>query len=185
MNDTADVLRACQGDTAAASDLLKRAYKPVFAYLRRLCGNEQDAADLTQRTFAKVWQSLPTFQGRSTFSTWVHGIAHHVYVDWRRSRRATEAQSDAWWETCAASQATPFDNAVESDVARQLYRCVEQLDENKRQVIHLHYFQHLTLKETAEALSIAVSTVKYRLREALDFLRTRTTDLTLKGQDHE
>ena len=40
MNDTADVLRACQGDTAAASELLKRTYRPVFAFLRRLCGNE-------------------------------------------------------------------------------------------------------------------------------------------------
>ncbi len=112
MSDYADVLRACQGDRAAASELLGRSYKPVYAYLRRLCGNDQDAADLTQRTFSKVWQSLSSFQGRSTFSTWVHGIAHHVYVDWRRRGAVGEFQTDAWWESAMASTATPFDHPV-------------------------------------------------------------------------
>jgi RNA polymerase sigma-70 factor, ECF subfamily len=75
------VENACRGDKTAANHLLELFYERIYAFLRRLAANDDDAADLTQRTFGRVWQALPTFAGRSTFSSWIHGIAHHVYVD--------------------------------------------------------------------------------------------------------
>src|SRR2546430_2057798 len=98
MSDRAEALchRAGTGDLSAASELVSLFYERIFAYFRRLCGNDDDAADLTQRTFFKVWTSLNSFQRRSTFSTWLHGIAHHVYVDWRRSHRPAGLQTDEW-----------------------------------------------------------------------------------------
>src|SRR6266480_3593064 len=85
MSDHADSLcnRAESGDLSAASELVSLFYERIFAYFRRVCGNDQDAADLTQKTFFKVWTSLGSFRRRSAFSTWLHGIAHHVYVDCR------------------------------------------------------------------------------------------------------
>jgi len=53
------------------------------------------------------------------------------------------------------------------------------LGEDARQTVHLHYYQGLSLAETAEILGVATSTVKYRLREALEFLRARMTDSRL------
>jgi RNA polymerase sigma-70 factor (ECF subfamily) len=70
----------------------------------------------------------------------------------------------------------PFENAVEREQAGQLYQWVDQLDEETRETMHLHYYQGLSINETAEALNIATSTVKYRLRAALDFLRTKTAE---------
>src|SRR5690242_18051298 len=67
--------RAQGGDLAAASDLVASHYQMIFAYLRRLSNSEDEAADLTQRAFSKAWLSLASFQGRSSFSTWLHGIA--------------------------------------------------------------------------------------------------------------
>src|SRR5438128_9153685 len=90
--------RAKEGDVAAAPELVTLFYQRIFAYLRRLSGNDEDAADLTQKTFARTWQSLGSYQKRSTFSTWLHGIAHHVYLDWRRKRSTGDAKSDEWWE---------------------------------------------------------------------------------------
>lgn len=172
--------RAREGDSSAASELVARSYQRIFAYFRRLCGNDHDSADLTQKTFAKVWRSLASYQGRSTFSTWLHGIAHHVYVDWRRRRNPGEAQTDEWWEMQAAESPSPFEDAAERDLARQLYRCVDELDEDRKQAVHLHYYQGLSLQETADVLGIATSTVKYRLREALDRLRAKTTEPTFR-----
>jgi RNA polymerase sigma-70 factor (ECF subfamily) len=179
MSDSPDFLceRAKEGDVAAASELVTLFYQRIFAYLRRLSGNDDDAADLTQKTFARTWQSLRSYQKRSSFSTWLHGIAHHVYLDWRRKRSAGDAQSDEWWEAQSDHSPTPFETTAERELAHQLYRWVDELDEDKKQTIHLHYYQNLTLNETAEALNVAVSTVKYRLREALDFLRRRSSDM--------
>src|SRR5215469_11240128 len=135
MSDAAEKLceRACKGDVAAASELVARTYQQIFAYLRRLSGNDEDAADLTQKTFARTWQSLATYQGRSSFSTWLHGIAHHVYLDWRRKRSVGDAQSDEWWESQSDHSPTPFETAAEREMAHQLYRWVDELDDEKKQ----------------------------------------------------
>ena len=178
MSDAAETLceHARNGDLAAASELVALFYQRIFAYLRRLSRNDDDAADLTQKTFARTWQSLSSYQRRSTFSTWLHGIAYHVYLDWRRKRNLGDAQTDEWWETQAANSPTPYENTAERELALQLYRWVDELDDEKKQAVHLHYYQNLPLSETAEVLGVAVSTVKYRLREALDFLRARTAE---------
>jgi RNA polymerase sigma-70 factor, ECF subfamily len=177
MDDLDQLRRAAQGgDMTAASALLGAFYERVFAYFRRLCGREEDAADLTQKTFAKVWASLGSYRERSTFSTWVHSIARHVYVDWRRRRDVLEPAEESWWELQADPHAGPFESAVERELASQLYNLVEKLDEDARETVHLHYYQELTLEETAEVLGVAVSTVKYRLRRALDFLKRHASE---------
>ena len=161
------------GDIQAASELLTRHYEKVFGYFRRLCGNDSDAADLTQKTFCKTWNNLAHYEGRSTFSTWIHGIAHHVYADWRRAHSRLDTRTEEWWQTCAGEEPSPFEDLATRDLANHLYTLVEELPEETRETLHLHYYQGLTLQETAEALDIAASTVKYRLRAALEFLRNR------------
>jgi RNA polymerase sigma-70 factor, ECF subfamily len=184
MSDAADILceRARKGDVAAASELVTLHYQRIFAYLRRLSGNDDDAADLTQKTFARTWQSLNSYQKRSSLSTWLHGIAHHVYLDWRRKRTVGDAQSDEWWAAQSDDSPTPFENTADREMARQLYRWVDELDEEKKQTVHLHYYQNLTLNGTAEVLGVAASTVKYRLREALDFLRRRSVEMEARTE---
>ena len=168
--------RARAGDFEAASELLKRHYQAIFAYLRRLSGGDEDAADLTQRTFAKAWTSLPSFRGTSTFSAWLHGIARHVRLDWLRRRNNAVPQTDEWWEACPSGDPDPARNAEDRDLQGQLYRWVDELDDDKRQAVHLHYYQGLSLDETAAVLGIATSTVKYRLREAMNFLRSKSSE---------
>ena len=161
------------GDKAAATRLIELFYERIYAFLRRFTGNDADAADLTQHTFARVWQALPTFAGRSSLGSWIHGIAHHVYVDWRRADHRTEPRSNEWWADFPALEAAPDEAVARSDLATALYATVEALDSNLRDAVHLHYYQDLTLQETAEALGVATSTVKYRLRQALAELQKR------------
>lgn len=175
MHDTDEDLsrRAGGGDLEAASQLLDRHYERIFGFFRRLCGSDSDAADLTQKTFCKVWNGVGSYGGRSKFSTWIHSIAHHVYVDWRRVHNRLDSQTEEWWLACAEESPSPFDNAADKDTAAHLYHLVEQLEDEARETVHLHYYQGLSLQETAEALGVAASTVKYRLRNALEALRNR------------
>src|SRR5271157_4192637 len=159
------------GDPGAGRELIELFYARVYAFLRRLAANDADAADLTQRTFGRVWQVLGTFAGRSSVGSWIHGIAYHVYVDWRRADRRAEFRTDEWWAACPASGARPDELAARADLAAALYAAVDRLDAELRESVHLHYYQGLTLEETAEAMGVAASTVKYRLRQALDALQ--------------
>jgi RNA polymerase sigma-70 factor, ECF subfamily len=169
------VERACGGDRAAANDLIERFYERIYAFLRRLAANDSDAADLTQRTFSRAWQALPTFAGRSSISSWIHSIAYHVYVDWRRANRPTEPRSNEWWAARPAQDALPDEIAAHSDMAAMIYGSVEELEPDLRHTVQLHYYQDLTLQETADAMDVATSTVKYRLRQALTELQKKFT----------
>ena len=159
--------KARRGDTKAASDLIELFYARIYAFLRRFSGNDADAADLTQRTFSRVWQSLETFAGHSPVSSWMHGIAYHVYVDWRRAQGRVEPRSDEWWSLRPDSGARPDEAAAQADLSTAVYAFVDRLAPDLRDTIHLHYYQGLTIEETADALGIATSTVKYRQRQAL------------------
>jgi RNA polymerase sigma-70 factor (ECF subfamily) len=165
--------RAKKADRAAACELLKIHYADVFAYLRRLCGSNQAAEDLTQEAFVKAWSSLDSFKGRSRFSTWLHSIAHNTYIDWQRSYKPNEPRPDQWWKECIAENPGPFANTAQRQMAERLYKTVDQLDEDKKYVVHLHYYQGLSLRETAKVLNVSTSTVKYRLREVIKILRTK------------
>jgi RNA polymerase sigma-70 factor (ECF subfamily) len=164
--------RAGRADKGAACELLEIYYADIYSYLRRLCGSADDAEDLTQQTFLKVWSSLDSFAGRSKFSTWLYRIAHNTYIDFQRENASSNrVRSDEWWAVFIDKNAGPFANVSDHQLARRLYKIVDQLDEGKRNVVHLHYYQGLSIRETANVLGIATSTVKYRLREVFKILR--------------
>ncbi len=167
------VEKARCGDRAAATRLIELFYERIYAFLRRLAANDADAADLTQRTFARVWQALPTFAGRSTVASWIHRIAYHVYVDWRRADHHAEPRSSEWWATRPAPEAAPDEMVARTDLAAAVYGSVDELEPDLRNTVQLHYYQDLTLQETAEAMGVATSTVKYRIRQALAELQRR------------
>ena len=164
--------RARRAEKNAACELLQIFYADIYAYLRRLCGCNQDAEDLTQQTFLKVWSSLDGFAGRSKFSTWLHRVAYNTFIDWQRSNNDS-AQSclDLWWQECMDTTPGPLETVAEQQLNRRLYEAVACLDEDKKHVVHLHYYQGLSIRETAKVLGIATSTVKYRLREVFKILR--------------
>lgn len=164
---------ALRGDLGAAAGLVDQYYQPIYGFLRRLCGNETEASDLTQKTFSRLWKALPGFAGKSTFKSWLHGIAHHVYLDWLRGNGHTEARPDQWWEERPDGRPGPDRQALEADLNATLYAAVETLEADLRETVHLHYYQGLTLEETAQALNLATSTVKYRLRNAIQALQGR------------
>jgi RNA polymerase sigma-70 factor (ECF subfamily) len=158
----------------AACELLELYYHDIYAYLRRLCGSNHDAEDLTQQTFLKVWSSLGSFAGRSKFSTWLYRIAYNTYIDWLRGNvDQAQCRPDQWWLEYEDGNPGPLENSAEHQLAQQLYAAVDRLEEDKRQVVHLHYYQGLSLRETASVLGIATSTVKYRLREVFRILRMK------------
>jgi RNA polymerase sigma-70 factor (ECF subfamily) len=162
---------AQSGDTGAASELLQLFYKKIYSYLRRLSGRNADAEDLTQQTFTKVWQNLHGFKGNCTFNSWVHRVAYNTFVDWLRAKKASIPQQLAWWESLEDTNQGPLKSLEQKQIVEKLYKAVENLDEDKRAVVHLRYYQHLSIKETAFVLDVSAGAVKYRLRQVLKELK--------------
>lgn len=167
------VAAARRGEPQATALLVERFYARLYAFLRRLSGSDAVAADLTQTTFSRVWEALPGFAGRSSLGSWLHGIAYHVYQDWWRRDGRLEWRPDAWWLEHADTGPTPDRLAARADLAATLYAAVDRLEPELRETVHLHYYQGLTIEETAAVLGVATSTVKHRLRRAVQALQAQ------------
>ena len=154
-----------------AGQLIDRFHGRIYAFLRRLAGTDADAVELTQRTFCRVWIALPGFAGKSTLSSWLHGIAYRTYIDWLRRERRNQSMPDEWWTCLADERVGPDVISAARDDKSVVYGAVDRLEPELRDTIHLHYYQGLSIEETGKALEIASSTVKHRVRRALEQLR--------------
>ena len=165
-------LNAQNGDRRAASELVRLFYQKVYNYLRRLSKSSLCAQDLTQETFRRLWSSLGSYRGGCAFSTWIYRIAYSVYVDWLRDKGGATGKSDLWWGSQADGKPGPREHAEDRQLAERLYRLVDELAEEDKQLIYLHFYQGLSLRETASVLDEAASTVRYRFRNAMAKLRS-------------
>ena len=161
-----------RADNIAVESLILSYYQHIYSYLFRLCAHRELAEDLTQEAFIKAWQSLSSYKGRSSVLTWLYRIAYNQYVDWQRKGKLPVVNEEQWWDI-ASDSADPLSNMTDSQAAARIYRLVELLDNDNRQIIHLHYYEKLSLSETASVLNMPLSTLKYRLRKILDKLKSQ------------
>ena len=91
--EMAVIRRAQRGDTEAFEMLLSAYEKPVYNLCLRMTGNAEDAADLTQEAFLKIWRGLENYKFESSFSTWVYRLTTNVSIDFLRGRKRRQTVS--------------------------------------------------------------------------------------------
>lgn len=166
--------RVLEGDVNAFEDLVTEHEKGVYAIAQRMTGNAEDAADMTQETFIKAYNSLSSFRGDSKFSVWLYRIATNVCLDFLRSRSRKPTVSLSVEDD--DGEETQMDIADESQSPEQLLergltrdavrRGLKSLSPEYRQILLLREIQGLSYEEIAEALALEVGTVKSRIFRA-------------------
>ena len=168
------VNKVLRGDVNAFEKLVVEYEKNVYAITQRMTGNAEDAADMTQETFIKAYNSLSSFRGDSKFSVWLYRIATNVCLDFLRSRsrkptvslsveddEGEESQLDIADES--QSPETLLERGLTRDAVR---RGLDALSPEYRQILLLREIQGLSYEEIADALSLEVGTVKSRIFRA-------------------
>ena len=168
------VRKVLQGDVNAFEKLVTEYEKAVYAIAQRMTGNPEDAADMTQETFIKAYNSLSSFRGDSKFSVWLYRIANNVCLDFLRSksRRPTvslSAEDDDGEETQLdiADESQSPELLLESSLTRDaVRRGLDSLPPDYKQILLLREIQGLSYEEIAAALDIESGTVKSRIFRA-------------------
>lgn len=168
------VRKVLQGDVNAFEKLVTEYEKAVYAIAQRMTGNAEDAADMTQETFIKAYNSLQSFRGDSKFSVWLYRIANNVCLDFLRSRNrrptvSLSAEDDDGEETQLdiADESQSPELLLESSLTRDaVRRGLDALPPDYRQILLLREIHGLSYEEIASALGIESGTVKSRIFRA-------------------
>ncbi len=162
---------ARQGDHAAFEQLVDRYQKPVYHQALRLLSNPEDAADVTQEVFLKVWKGLPVFRGASSFATWLYRLTDNAAID--LLRREKKRRSDASLDDDEGSLTLPPDpaptphRAVErKELQQALSNGLAQLTEEHRSVLVMREVNGLSYEEIGRVLDLTPGTVKSRIARA-------------------
>lgn len=156
------ILRVAKGDRLAFRTLYARHNVRVFRFILRFIKDEGRAEDLIGEVFLDVWRQADRFEGRSSVSTWILGMARFKALS--SLRKTTEEELDEEQAGAIADEAdTPETVAQKLDKAKALRRCIDRLSSEHREIIDLVYYQEKSISEVAEIVGIPENTVKTRM----------------------
>ena len=148
---------------------------PVFQFLCRMLGNEEDANDLAQETFVRAYMSIHSFQSRASLNTWLYRIALNTTRNWVRSqsRASSERMAERLAPMAAAVDPGPEEALMVSEQRRLLKHALTALPDHYRDVILLRHYQDMTYDEIAGVLGVPIGTVRSRIAQARQLLMRR------------
>jgi RNA polymerase sigma-70 factor (ECF subfamily) len=163
---TDELLAACRrGDPGAFEEVVRRTYRHVYTQALRLVGDRQEAEDVAQEAYVRVFRGLPGFRGDARFETWLYRIVANAAMSHLRRRRRfgdllVEAEDDA---TEVASDLRLADQAVDRDAVS---RALLGLPPSMRAVVVLKDVYGLSCQEIGDRLGVSEGAVKVRLHRA-------------------
>ena len=159
-------------DAERGAEALVVEYGPrLYATAFRLCQNEKDAEDLVFRTLARVVERAKSFNGKSSFFTWMCSILVNFYRMDMRRRGANTLVLDSDPPERPDTQPDPSEALSAVDEASATRAAVDALPNDLRAAIVLHYFDEMSVPEMAKALGVPDGTVYWRLHEGRKKIR--------------
>ncbi len=169
------------GDAQAFGHLFSRYRDSMLQlYIQRTGGNRDDADDLIQETFLKVYLNLEKYNPAYTFGQWIFTIARNTFIDFIRKRQENlsidNVQKGRIPLSPQSSLPTPEESIINSQQSVQLDNYLEKMKPRYRRMIELRFFKDYSYEEIAEELRIPIGTVKTQLHRAREQLCAFITD---------
>jgi RNA polymerase sigma-70 factor, ECF subfamily len=184
--EAALIQRCAAGEESACAELVASHERMVFQLALHLLGDRDEALDLSQEVFLRVFRTIHAFRGQSALRTWIYRIAINQARNrqrwWRRRRRADQVQLEQHvhdhGELRQPGDADAPDRAfARKEMASRLWAALDGLPFDQRTVIVLREIDGLSYDEIADSLKVAVGTVKSRLTRARQTLRRELSEV--------
>jgi RNA polymerase sigma-70 factor, ECF subfamily len=176
------------GDRRAFSELVDM-YKDKIYYLAyRMLNNVQEAEDVVQETFLRVFKNLDRYDEKQKFSTWIYRIATNLSIDRLRKRKAVysldagmapDGEGTDYYSTLASTDPSPEGQLILTETQQTIRRAIDQLPEKYKSVVILRYMHDMSLQEISEVLNMPVTTVKTRVHRGREYLRKKLENQSL------
>lgn len=184
MNDIEKLLikRSKSGDVEAFEQLIFDYQKKAYNIALRIMGNQEDAKDMCQEAFIRIFKSIEGFKEQSSFSTWMYRIVTNVCLDEIRKKKKHEAISmDSTFETqdgemrfeVASDVDSPEEAYIRSEKKQTILRAINELNEEYKTAIVLRDIQGFSYEDIANILCCSVGTVKSRINRGRNILKDK------------
>jgi RNA polymerase sigma-70 factor (ECF subfamily) len=179
------VLRAKRGDRDAFAELVDIYKDKIYQLAYRMTGNRQEAEDIAQETFLRVYANFHTYDDHFKFSTWIYRIATNLCIDRGRKKKphfSLDEQAEGtdgldWYSRLKSQEQTPEEEVVSQELQTTVQRAISQLSPKYRSIMILRYIEDLTLQEISEVLKLPVTTIKTRIHRGREALRAKLRTL--------
>jgi len=181
-HDRADMERLIAGHDPALDDLMQRHAAPVFRFLCRMLANEDDANDLAQETFFRIYRARASFRTSERFSTWLYTIAANLarnHFRWRTRHpnvsldAETDTPGQSLGNVLPSDQLAPSETALATERAAAVRTAVSRLPEDLREAIVLCEWEERSMAEAAAILDTTPKAIESRLYRPRQLLRER------------
>lgn len=165
--------KAKKKDQKAFNTLLNTYWSDVYRFQLSKTGDEDDAEDITIKTFSKAFEKIHLYDERYNFKTWLISISKNIFFDdLRKQRTETISLNKKESEAYKIFDETPSaeDQLIIEQNLAQLLHYLKQLKPNYQEIINLRYFREMSYKEIAEKLNEPMSNVKVKLLRAKKLL---------------
>jgi RNA polymerase sigma-70 factor (ECF subfamily) len=173
-------MRVTPAAPAAPTDLdlrdeLARVHPQAFAWAVRCCRDDRaDAEDVLHEAYMKVLDGRARFEGRSSFTTWLLGVVRHTAREHRRRGWLRVTGLQRWWRQAQVESPATAEPPEADDRRAALQAALSRLSKRQQELLHLVFYQSLTIQEAAQVLAMPVGTArthyergKHRLRSLL------------------
>jgi RNA polymerase sigma-70 factor (ECF subfamily) len=161
------IQRCLAGDQDAWAQIVRQHWRKVFNIAYKFTGKHDEAEDLTQDVFLKIFKSLDTFDRRANFQTWLVSVSRNLCIDHYRSvrkeRETIDRDVDAGELAPAAQVTSPIAALEQRDRVNLLKKAMDQLPPTLRSAVLLRDIQELSYQEIADRLHLPEGTVKSRI----------------------
>jgi RNA polymerase sigma-70 factor, ECF subfamily len=179
------IRRCLRGDEAAWETIVRHYWRKVFNVAYKFVGKHDEAEDLTQEIFLKIFKSLDTFDRRANFQTWLISVSRNLCIDHYRSVRKERETID---RDVDASELTPISKEVgaialleQQDRVALLRQALAELPEALKTAVLMRDIQEMSYQEIARKLRLPEGTVKSRINRGRTELARQVMKLT--GED--
>jgi len=148
----------------------------LYWHVRRMVGSHQDADDLLQDIFLKIWTALPSFRGEAQLYTWVWRIATNETLNWLRKEKVRAMLRFASADELAAQkvEADPYFNGT--DAEREVAKAIARLPEKQRQVFIMRWWDELSYEEISAITGTSVGALKASYHIAQEKVKLNLSD---------
>lgn len=179
LNEKKLVKRIKKGDQQAFAELVTEYKDKLFNVAYRMLGNRQEAEDVVQESFLRVYSNIGQYDANYKLSTWIYRITTNLCIDRLRKKKVavdsldeefTENEGQTLYDRLSSREPTPEEAALIQETQAVVQYAIDQLPPAYRAAIVLRYIHDLSMQEISDILQIPVPTVKTRLhrgREAL------------------